>query len=140
MTWAKAAMEPSRAMVRGSPKRRPGARWPSWTVGSTTDFEGGGIGQAWLSFAERGQEPGVGVGPDTAQRPPVVGVECLVHGEVVSVVDRRFHPQSPALFEVGLGLGGLVVDLQLGGDVTGDDLGGEPSRRLVPAPVDDACG
>ena len=94
-------------------------------------FEGGGIGKAGLSFAERGEEPGVGVGPDAAQRPPVVGVERLVDGEVVGVVDRRLDPQGPALFEVGLGLGRLVVDLQLGGDVTGDHLGGETSRRLA---------
>ena len=46
MTWAKAATEPSRAMVRGSPKRSPGARWPSWTLGSTIDSRVAGSGSA----------------------------------------------------------------------------------------------
>lgn len=93
--------------------------------GQHDGLEGGGIGQAGLSFAERGEEPGVGVGSDTPQRSPVLGVEGLVHGEVLGV---GLDAQGAAFFQVGLGLGGLVVDLQLGGDVAGDDLGG----RTVP--------
>jgi hypothetical protein len=105
--------------------------------GQHDGFEGGGVGEAGLAFAEGGQEPGVGGGPQATQGPPVVGVEGLVDGEVAGVVDGRLHPQRPSFFQVGLGLGRLVVDLQLGGDVAADDLGGEPAGGLVLAPVDD---
>lgn len=36
MTWSNDAIDASRAITRGSPKRSPGARWPWWTLGSTT--------------------------------------------------------------------------------------------------------
>ena len=32
------------------------------------------------------------------------------------------------------------MDLELGGDVGGDDLGGKTARGLTRATVDDACG
>lgn len=37
MMWAKLATEASRAITRGSPKRRPGARWPHAHWAGTTD-------------------------------------------------------------------------------------------------------
>jgi hypothetical protein len=92
-----------------------------------------------LAVAEGGQEAGVGVGSDPAKSPPVVGVEGLVHGEIVGVVHSGFHSEGSAFFQVGLGLGGAVVDLQLGGDVSGDDFGGEAPRGLELGPIEDSA-
>jgi hypothetical protein len=45
-------------------------------------LQGGGVGQVGLAFTEGGEEAGVDVGPDAAQRSPVVGVEGLEGVEV----------------------------------------------------------
>jgi len=99
-----------------------------------------GSGSPGRPLAERGQEPGVGVSPGAAQCVPVLGAQRLVQGEVLSVVDRRLDAESPAFLQIGLGLRRLVVDLDLGGGVTGDDFGGEASGRLEPAAIDHRAG
>ena len=67
-------------------------------------LQGGGVGQAGLAFAEGREEPGVHIGPETAQRSPVVGVEGLFEPEVGRVVHRRLHPEGPAFFKYALAL------------------------------------
>lgn len=42
--------------------------------------------------------------------------------------------RGAAFFQVGLGAGGLVADLDAGSGAGGDDLGGERAGRLVLAP------
>jgi hypothetical protein len=43
ITWAKAAIEPSSAIVRGSPKRSPGARWRATSLVMTSVEKPGGL-------------------------------------------------------------------------------------------------
>src|ERR671914_116025 len=91
--WLKAHSEASSAITRGSPKRSPGAGWPSWVDGSTTRS----------SVAASGAQ--------------------AADAEVVGVVDGCLGPQRAALLEVLLDLGGALVDLDRGLDTAVEDAG-----------------
>ena len=102
--------------------------------GQDDGLEGGDVGEARRSFAERGEEAVVDLLAGPAQSPPVFGVERLAQLEVGGVVDGGLDAQRLSLLEVGLGAGGLVADLDPRPRTRRDDLGAERSRRLVVAP------
>src|SRR6266516_5173404 len=122
VTWQKAASAASSAITRGSPKRSPGARRPSCSDGKTTASRvvaSGGVGHPHPG--RRGA--GVGRHADVAQRLEVLACQAAPDAKVAGVIDGGLHPQGPTLLEVGLDLGGPVVDLQVRVDVGGDQAG-----------------
>jgi hypothetical protein len=57
-------------------------------------------------------------------------------GEIAGVVDGGLGAQGTPFFEVLLDFGGLVADIERGGDALGDDAGAKAPGGAVSSPVD----
>ena len=91
-------------------------------------LEGGRVRRRGALLPDRFEEPGVRGAPDRSEPIEVGCVHRLLHTEIGGIVDRRLHPDTVEILEVRLGLGRPVVDLDMGIDAGGDDLGAEGPR------------
>lgn len=112
--WSMAHSVSSKAIARGSPNRSPGARWPSWTLGSTTCCNHPSSGAVSWPPPRAWRKGALTAAPVCRHVRQLAGVENLDDPEIVRVVDRGLDPQRRLLFEVGLDLGGLVAGLDAG--------------------------
>ena len=132
MRWTKVATEASRAMVRG---RRSASPVPAGRRARS----GGRRTPMWRGPGDRLGPPRWRPGTGRWSPPPGARARQLSAFRVLCRAKSACSPWSPpagraALLQVCLGLRGLVADLQLGGDVAGDDLGGEPPPGVLCLP------